>query len=219
MSKKSRSFARTRILSFATSFVVLILGFTSLATEVIADDQSAQDANTVSPSTPHEFAALYGAASEAMSAEAVAGYYSDTLVSVGSKGAMRVTTGKIQQQAELAAFFTAVKERGITSISLADFTIMEVSNDFAVARLRWELRNAVDRVENTFIFFSCVGLFLTSHVHGLDPSNERCMGSNRAKSGFIFFGALGPGLTLIPGVAVLRQALDISASRAWSLLT
>jgi hypothetical protein len=39
----------------------------------------------------------------------------------------------------------------------------------------------------SFVFFWCMGPFLTPYVHGLDEWNERCMGSFRAKSGFLFF--------------------------------
>ncbi len=62
---------------------------------------------------------------------------------------MRVMDGNAQQRAELAGFFKTLKERGITSLSLTDYTVIEISNDFAFTRLRWELSNATGQVENT----------------------------------------------------------------------
>lgn len=125
--------------SLVAGLFAMALGFALPSTDAMANDHSGQTENTLYPSTPREFAVLYGAASTAMSAESVASFYGDVVVSIGSTGAMRQMNGNAQQRAELDTFFTALKERGITSLNLTDYTTTQLSNVFALVRLRWEL--------------------------------------------------------------------------------
>ena len=126
---------------FVASVVTLLLIYGMLPVNQAALAQS----------TPRDLVVLFGEASAAMSADDVASLDSDTVVSIPLKGDMRVMNGNAQLRAELAELYTGLKEQGVTSVQLADYTITEVSNDFAFARLRWELINADGHVENAVI--------------------------------------------------------------------
>ncbi len=127
--------------------LALCLGlYSSVST---AEEHEPDSSSAVTPATPYEFAKMYGAASEAMSAEAVASLYSDVLVSIPHTGDYSQMIGFEEQRAALDGFFSGLKERGITSLRLADFSINQISNDFAFARLRWELSTSPDVVVNT----------------------------------------------------------------------
>lgn len=148
-SKASRSTIRTNTVrltrrptkQLAAGVVVSIMSC-ALPMDLAAQDQPLQAASNLQPATLHDFAAQYGAASEAMSAEAVASFYSDSVVSIPYKGVSTTWHGKGEQVEALAGFFSGVKDRGVSSLRLADYTTTQLSNDFATARLRWELTKA-----------------------------------------------------------------------------
>ncbi len=101
------------------------------------------------PATPHEFAERYGAASASLSAEAVAAFYSNEVTSIPYRGESYVMTGKTEQQELLSGFFTGLDGRGITALVLSDYTITQLSDHFAFARLRWDLSKEDGTVANT----------------------------------------------------------------------
>lgn len=101
------------------------------------------------PATPQEFAEGYGAASASLSSEAVASFYSNEVTSIPYKGESYVMTGKAEQRERLAGFFTSLDSRGITALVLSDYTITQISDHFAFARLRWDLSQADGTVANT----------------------------------------------------------------------
>lgn len=127
-----------------------VLGSFAVPFHVFAESDGVS-ARTDVPQTPHDFAALYGAASASHSAEAVASFYGDVVISFAHTGTMRTMAGKEQQVAELAAFYDGLKKRGITSLRLTDYTITELSNEFATSRMRWELADADGNVKNTVL--------------------------------------------------------------------
>ena len=100
------------------------------------------------PATPQEFVKLYAAASAAMSAEAVAGFYNPDVTSIPFKGPSRVMRGNAQQQKELGGLFENLKSRGIVSLTLADYAITQISDHFAFVRLRWELSKSDGAISN-----------------------------------------------------------------------
>jgi len=114
-----------------------------------ADGHENANDGAFSPATPQEFAALYGAASASYSAEAVASFYGDVVISYAHTGTTRTMAGKEEQVSLLAAFYEGLEQRGITSLNLTDYAVTEVSNEFAFSRMRWELAEADGTVKNT----------------------------------------------------------------------
>ena len=131
--------------------VLLCLLASSVDNGARADGHNAEADGNLSPATPYEFVQMYSAASEAKSSPGVAGLYSNVLVSIPFKGEMSIMTGFEEQRLALDGLFADLKARGINAFSLADYTITKVSNDFAFARLRWELKTAPDSSVNTIM--------------------------------------------------------------------
>lgn len=120
-----------------------------IALSVLMAQGAAADSESIQkPATPQEFVELYAAASASMSAEAVASFYNEEVTSIPFTGSSRVMRGKAQQREELDGLFVSLESRGIVSLKLADYAIMQLSDHFALTRLRWELARADDTVAN-----------------------------------------------------------------------
>lgn len=130
-------------------FLALAVLVMCAPSSAVQADHHAASASDGTPASPKDFAVMYGEASASFSAEAVASFYGETVVSIAHTGTMRTMAGKPQQVAELAGFYTALGERGITSLNLADYTVIELSNEFALSRMRWELADSSGAVRNT----------------------------------------------------------------------
>ena len=131
-----------RVLSLNLLSMVVAL-FVLTAQGAAADSELTQ-----TPATPQEFVEQYAAASASMSAEAIASFYHAEVTSIPFTGVSRVMRGRPQQVEELKGLFVSLEARGIVSLKLADYAIMQLSDHFALTRLRWELARADDTVAN-----------------------------------------------------------------------
>lgn len=150
MNANSTRAARRLSGQFATLCVACVLS--AVIIFVGANTSTAQEPGSdtnLMPATPQEFAERYGAASASLSGDAVAAFYSDEVTSIPYRGESYVMTGKAEQGERLAGFFTSLDARGITALVLSDYTITQISDHFAFARLRWDLSKADGTVAHT----------------------------------------------------------------------
>lgn len=133
----------------ATAGLAFGLSSGLFASASFAEGHEADAPRALSPATPYEFAEQYGAASASMSAEAVASYYSDSVLSIPFKGESTTRTGSAVNIAALTGLFSGLKERGVSSLRLTDHTITQLSNHFATVRMRWELSDTDGQIKNT----------------------------------------------------------------------
>lgn len=132
----------------------LVSGF--YATALFAADTSASTTPPkLFPATPHEFTQLYAAASASLSSEAVASFYSAEVRSIPFQGESYIMMGQAKQQELLAGFFDGLAARKISALTLSDYAITQISDHFAITRLRWDLSGAdgtnVRTINSTYV--------------------------------------------------------------------
>lgn len=132
----------------------LISGLHPTAARAADTDESTTSAKLF-PATPHEFTQLYAAASASLSSEAVASFYSAEVRSIPYQGEPYIMLGKAKQQELLGGFFEGLAARNISALTLSDYAITQISDHFAITRLRWDLSAAdgahVRTINSTYV--------------------------------------------------------------------
>jgi hypothetical protein len=106
---------------------------------VLAEDSSETPDSTLTPATPEEFVKRYRDASVDMSEEGVAALYSEILIGIPHTGPVNFIEGNESQRESLAGLFQRLKSSHVKSMRMGDYTITSLSDDFAIARVTWEI--------------------------------------------------------------------------------